>query len=125
MPAIQKETDKHFSSRRRRNLLTFWEETWFYAAIIFYFLLESAAFFLIYQLQDSIGPDAVFYAMHILYAVFDLLFMVSRMRMIHSFLTIYPFYFQGIVPWVILYRSYTSHHEVWFQFTPRSSVFLS
>ena len=98
--------------------MTFWEETWFYAAIIFYFLLESAAFFLIYQLQDSIGPNAVFYAMHILYAVFDLLFMVSRMRMIQSF-----FYFQGIVPWVILYRSYTSHHEVWFQFTHRSIVF--
>ena len=105
--------------------MTFSEETWFYAAIIFYFLLESAAFFLIYQLQDSIGPDAVFYAMHILYAVFDLLFMVSRMRTIHNVLANSPFFYQGIVPWVILYRSYTSHHEVWFQVNPRSNVFFS
>ena len=62
--------------RGRRNLLTFSEETLLYAAIIFYFLLESGAFVSIYQLQDSIGPDAVFYTMHILFAVFDLFFMV-------------------------------------------------
>ena len=62
--------------RGRRNLLTFSEETLLYAAIIFYFLLESGAFIFIYQLQDKIGPDAVFYTMHILFAVFDLFFMV-------------------------------------------------
>ena len=66
--------------RGRRNLLTFSEETLLYAAIIFYFLLESGAFVSIYQLQDSIGPDAVFYTMHILFTVFDLFFMVYENR---------------------------------------------
>ena len=49
-----------------------------YAVIIFYFLLESAVFLFIYQLQDNIGPDAVFYTMHIIFAVFDLFFMVYK-----------------------------------------------
>ena len=31
-------------------------------------------------------------------------------------------FFQGFVPWVILYRSYTSHPEVWSQFHPRSVI---
>ena len=61
-------------------MLTFSEETLLYAAIIFYFLLESGAFVSIYQLQDSIGPDAVFYTMHILFTVFDLFFMVYENR---------------------------------------------
>ena len=32
---------------------------------------------------------------------------------------------QGCVPWVILYRSYTSHPEVWSQFHPRSVILLT
>ena len=59
--------------------MTFSEETLLYSSIIFYFLLESGAFIFVYQLQDTIGPDAVFYTMHILFAVFDLFFMVYNL----------------------------------------------
>ena len=62
--------------RRRRNLLTFSEMTKFYLVIVFYIHLESIVFLLMYNFQDSIGPDNVFYAVHTLYAVFDLIIVV-------------------------------------------------
>ena len=62
--------------RRRRNLLTFSEMTKFYLVIVFYIHLESIVFLLMYNFQDSIGPDNVFYTVHTLYAVFDLFIVV-------------------------------------------------
>ena len=63
--------------RHRRNLLTFSEVTSFYCIVIFYFLLESGTIFLMYRIQDDIGPDAVFYIIHTIYAISDGFFMVS------------------------------------------------
>ena len=59
------------SCRRRRNLLTFSEMTKLYLTVVFYIHLESSVFLLIYNFQDRIGPDNVFYIIHTLYAVFD------------------------------------------------------
>ena len=50
--------------------------TKFYLVIVFYIHLESIVFLLMYNFQDSIGPDNVFYAVHTLYAVFDLIIVV-------------------------------------------------
>ena len=44
--------------------------------IVFYIHLESLVFLLMYNFQDSIGPDNVFYTIHTLYAVFDLFIVV-------------------------------------------------
>ena len=50
--------------------------TKFYLVIVFYIHLESIVFLLMYNFQDSIGPDNVFYTVHTLYAVFDLFIVV-------------------------------------------------
>ena len=47
-----------------------------YLAVVFYIHLESSVFLLMYNFQDSIGPDNVFYTIHTLYAVFDLFIVV-------------------------------------------------
>ena len=44
--------------------------------IVFYIHLESIVFLLMYNFQDRIGPDNVFYTIHTLYAVFDLFIVV-------------------------------------------------
>ena len=57
-------------------MLTFSEMTKLYLAVVFYIHLESSVFLLMYNFQDSIGPDNVFYTIHTLYAVFDLFIVV-------------------------------------------------
>ena len=47
-----------------------------YLVVVFYIHLESSIFLLIYNFQDNIGPDNVFYTIHTLYAVFDLFIVV-------------------------------------------------
>ena len=44
--------------------------------IVFYIHLESLVFLVMYNFQDNIGPDNVFYIIHTLYAVFELFFVV-------------------------------------------------
>ena len=48
-----------------------------YLAIVFYFHLESFAFLLMYHVQDNIGADNVFYAIHTIYAAFDIFILVG------------------------------------------------
>ena len=48
-----------------------------YLAIVFYFHLESFVFLLMYHVQDNIGADNVFYAIHTIYAAFDIFILVS------------------------------------------------
>ena len=62
--------------RRRKNLLKFSEMARLNFVINFYIQLESTVFILMYNVQDSIGPDFVFYTIHTFYAVFDLFFVV-------------------------------------------------
>jgi len=57
--------------RHRRNLLRFSEMTKLNLVIVFYIHLESVVFLLMYNFQDSIGPNNVFYTIHTLYAIFD------------------------------------------------------
>ena len=47
-----------------------------YLTVVFYIHLESSVFLLIYNFQDRIGPDNVFYTIHTLYAAFDLFIVV-------------------------------------------------
>ena len=67
--------------RRRRNLLIFSETSFLYYLVILYFIIESGVFFLMYKIQDNIGPDYVFFIVHSLYGVFDLFFMVSAIHL--------------------------------------------
>ena len=67
--------DKEFC-RHRRNLLRFSEMAKLNLVIVFYIHLESVVFLLMYNFQDSIGPDNVFYTIHTLYAIFDLFVVV-------------------------------------------------
>ena len=60
--------------------------TKFYLVIVFYIHLESIVFLLMYNFQDSIGPDNVFYTVHTLYAVFDLFIVVCVCNSIYSIL---------------------------------------
>ena len=46
--------------------------------IVFYIHLESTVFLLMYNVQDFIGPDYVFYTIHTIYAVFDLFVVVCE-----------------------------------------------
>ena len=48
-----------------------------YLVIVFYFHLESFAFLLMYHVQDNIGADNVFYAIHTIYAAFDIFILVD------------------------------------------------
>ena len=48
-----------------------------FSFIILYYLLESGLIFLMYRIQDSIGPDAVFWIIHTTYALFDMATMVT------------------------------------------------
>ena len=62
--------------RRRKNLLKFSEMARLNFVINIYIQLESTVFLLMYKVQDTIGPDYVFYTIHTIYAVFDLFFVV-------------------------------------------------
>ena len=46
--------------------------------INFYIQLESTVFLLMYNVQDAIGPDYVFYTIHTFYAAFDLFVVVCE-----------------------------------------------
>ena len=48
-----------------------------FSIVILYFLFESGLIFLVYRIQDSIGPDAVFRIVHTTYALFDMATMVT------------------------------------------------
>ena len=71
--------------------------TKFYLVIVFYIHLESIVFLLMYNFQDSIGPDNVFYAVHTLYAVFDLIIVVC---VVFVALTGDLFHFSGWLGWL-------------------------
>ena len=57
-----------------------------YLAVVFYIHLESSVFLLMYNVQDSIGPDNVFYTIHTLYAVFDLFIVVCAFSSERNFI---------------------------------------
>ena len=56
--------------------MTLSEITKLYVAVVFYVHLESTVFLLMYNFQDSVGPDNVFYIVHTVYAVFDIFIVV-------------------------------------------------
>ena len=67
--------------RHRRNLVTLSEITKLYVTIVFYVHLESTVFLLMYNFQDSVGPDNVFYIVHTVYAVFDIFIVVCDLSL--------------------------------------------
>ena len=102
--------------RHRRNLLTFSETTLLYYVLIIYIPLESGVIFLMYHIQDRINSDNVFFIVHSLSGLFDLLQLVGG--------PLVPGaggdpMVQVVIPWCILYTSYTSHHQLWTTFQPR------
>ena len=52
-----------------------------YLAVVFYIHLESSVFLLMYNFQDSIVPDNVFFTIHTLYAIFDLFIVVCALSL--------------------------------------------
>ena len=110
-----------------------------YLAVVFYIHLESSVFLLMYNVQDSIGPDNVFYTIHTLYAVFDLFIVVCAFSserncipqqlqclvgalwspLLESCRPPCCMYHQVLVPFFLLYKSLTNHPEVWTNFEPR------
>ena len=112
--------------RHRRNLLRFSEMTKLNLVIVFYIHLESIVFLLMYNFQDRIGPDNVFYTIHTLYAVFDLFVVVWILvpkidPNLGSFWGHNIRIYQVLTPYFILYKSLTDHPEVWTNFEPRWS----
>ena len=55
-----------------------------FSFVILYFLLESGLIFLMYRIQDSIGPEAVFHIIHTTYALFDMATMVTDANVIRE-----------------------------------------